>query len=88
MTPNQLRSVSGYAGVMIAPIEDGVVSASDLRHVAGFFVLAAAITIGAVSVSAIVIVPSLGGAPDIGVSVQSTPIIEASVAGTPTIKPK
>ena len=86
MTPNQLRSVSGYAGDMIAPIEDGVVSASDLRHVAGFFALA--ITIGVVSVSAIIIVPSLGGAPDIGVSVQATPVLEASVTGTPTIKPK
>lgn len=37
MTPNELRSVSGYAGVMIAPIEDGDVSAADLRHVAWLF---------------------------------------------------
>ena len=37
MTPNQLRSVSGYAGVMIAPIEDGDVSAADLRHVCWLF---------------------------------------------------
>ena len=85
MTPNQLRSVSGYAGVVIAPLEDGVVSASDLRHVVGFFALA--ITIGAVSVSSIIVVPSLGGAPDIGVSVQSTPVLETSTAGTPAIKP-
>ena len=85
MTPNQLRSISGYAGVMIAPIEDGVVSASDLMHVAGFFALA--ITIGVVSVSSIIVVPSLGGAPDIGVSVQSTTVLEASVASTPAIKP-
>ena len=87
MTANQLRSVSGYAGVMIAPIEDGSVSASDLKHVAGFYSLALMLTIGAVSVSSIVIVPSLGGAPDIGVSVQSTPLLETSVAGTPAIKP-
>lgn len=37
MTPNQLRSVSGYAGVMIAPIQDGVVSAADLRHILWLF---------------------------------------------------
>ena len=37
MTPNQLRSVSGYAGVMIAPIEDGDVNAADLRHVCWLF---------------------------------------------------
>lgn len=37
MTPNELRSVSGYAGVMIAPLEDGDVSAADLRHVCWLF---------------------------------------------------
>lgn len=37
MTPNELRSVSGYTGVMIAPIEDGDVSAADLRHVLWLF---------------------------------------------------
>ena len=88
MTSNELRSVSGYAGLMIAPIEDGVVSSSDLMHVAGFFALALTLTIGVVSMSAIVVVPSLGGVPDIGVSVQSTPVLETSVAGTPAIKPK
>ena len=86
MTANQLRSVSGYAGIMIAPIEDGDVSVADLMHIAGFFALA--LTIGAISVSSISVEPSLGATPDIGVSVQSTPALDASVSGTPVVRPK
>jgi hypothetical protein len=37
VTANQLRSVSGYTGLMIAPTEDGDTSAVDLRHVAWLF---------------------------------------------------
>ena len=85
MTPNQLRSVSGYTGLMIAPIEDGNVRASDLVHIAGFFALA--LTIGALSAS-ISVVPSLGAVPDVGTSIQSTPALEAAVSGKPLVRPK
>lgn len=37
MTANQLRSVSGYTGLLIGPIEDGDVCDADLRHMAWLF---------------------------------------------------
>lgn len=37
MTANQLRSVSGYTGLLIGPIGDGDVCDADLRHMAWLF---------------------------------------------------
>ena len=77
MTKNQLRSVSGYAGVMIAPIEDGDVSAADLRHVCWLFADAFPI---AVEVFEFVLgvcveaVASLAVAPEMEITAEIAPV--------------
>ncbi len=74
MTPNELRSVSGYAGVMIAPIEDGDVSAADLRHVCWLFAQCFPSAIELIEFTltvALEIAETLGVTPDVEVAAEA-----------------